>query len=55
MLYMYERMKGKPVARCAECDCDLYEGESVYRIGDDVYCEFCVETEVLERDEYERL
>lgn len=52
MVYAYETPKGRPVALCEWCGRELFEGETVYRVGDSIYCTGCVETEVLERDDY---
>ncbi|MDR1209583.1 MAG: hypothetical protein LBK41_04635 [Clostridiales bacterium] len=31
------------VFTCAECGENVLEGEGAFRIGEDVFCEFCVE------------
>ena len=41
----------KIISRCAECKSDLLEGESVYKVGNKVFCEDCVEHVTLEREE----
>lgn len=44
----YERRKAKPLKECTECECDLYEGETVYIIGNKIFCEDCVVKTELE-------
>ena len=41
------------VAYCKKCDCELYDGDTAYKIGEDYYCEDCVEPITLEYVEYE--
>ena len=48
--YKYERQSAKKVRNCNECNCDLYEGEEVFAIGDYVYCEDCVRKVELENE-----
>lgn len=35
--------KPEPSARCDKCGHPLYEGDTIYRIGDDIFCENCCE------------
>lgn len=54
MVYSYQRtVNSEPLAYCDECKCELYEGETVYRVGERYFCEDCVMREELERDDYE--
>ena len=32
----------KEVARCSECDCDIYQGEYFFNINGDIVCESCI-------------
>ena len=34
---------------CAECGCEIYEGERIHIIGDKVYCDDCHREDVAER------
>ena len=53
-MYSHRRTASiEPLAYCDECKCELYEGETVYRVGDRYFCEDCVLKEELERDDYE--
>lgn len=38
---------------CACCKDKLYHGNKVFRVDDKVYCEFCVETDTLDSDDYD--
>ena len=38
----------KAVCQCAECQNDLFEGDSAYKIGDKFYCDDCVECTTIE-------
>ena len=46
--YRHERDEAKKVRNCKECNCDLYEGEEVFAIGNYVYCDDCVRKVVLD-------
>ena len=46
--YRHERDKAKKVRNCKDCNCDLYEGEEVFAIGNYVYCDDCVRKVVLD-------
>ena len=40
----------KEVVRfCAECGCEIYEGERIHIIGHKVYCDDCHREDVAER------
>ena len=43
-------MDREPIAYCEECKCDLYEGDTVYKVlySGKVYCEDCILKDVLE-------
>ena len=43
----------KALERCACCGDKLYRGNKVCRIDGKVYCEFCVETDTLDADDYD--
>ena len=43
----------KVVCECAECKDKILEGESIYKVGDKVFCENCVEHTVAEYEESE--
>lgn len=38
---------------CACCGDKLYHGNKVFRVEDKVYCEFCVESDTLDADNYD--
>lgn len=35
-----EEPKGRKMANCSGCDGELYEGEEVIQVDDDIYCNF---------------
>lgn len=43
----YDRWKTTPpeepdsILHCHECKCDIYPGERIYRLDDEVYCSEC--------------
>ena len=43
----YDRWKTSPpeepdsILHCFECKCDIYPGEKIYRLDDEVYCSEC--------------
>ena len=41
------------VCKCKYCKADLLEGDEVHKIGDDYYCDDCVEHTTLECEPYE--
>ena len=54
MLYVYHTGDREPLAYCEECKCELYAGQTVYRVGqsDKFYCVDCIGWEELEPDDY---
>ena len=38
---------------CSECGCNLYVGDTAYKIGDDYFCESCCDKVELEMPEYD--
>ena len=38
----------KPVCRCGECGCDIYEGNYFYDFDGDIVCEDCEREYVIE-------
>lgn len=39
--------------KCAGCGCEMYHGDKYTKIGNDYYCEDCVDTGELDADNYE--
>lgn len=48
-----EPPEGKIVATCAYCGCEIYEGEKIYRIDNDIYCSDCVKEDFAEEAFYD--
>lgn len=38
-----------PITECAVCGCEIYEGEEIYHVGDQICCQDCVWKDVAER------
>ena len=53
-MVMYRSCESTPkvLEICACCGDKLYHGNKVCRIDGKVYCEFCVETDTLDADDY---
>ena len=43
----------EPLEECKCCGCDLFHGDTYFKIGNDFYCEDCVETGELDAEDYE--
>mgnify|MGYP000871436800 CR=1 FL=1 len=48
-----EPPEAKVVVTCAYCGRDIYAGEKIYRIDNDIYCTDCVTEEDAEESEYQ--
>ena len=52
-MVMYTEDDEKPLEECKCCGCDLFHGDKYFKIGNDFYCENCVDTGELDEEEYE--
>ena len=52
-MVMYTEPEEKALKECKCCGCDLFHGDSYYKIGNDFYCEDCVDTGELDAEDYE--
>ena len=43
----------KVLEECKCCGCDLHHGDKYFKIGNDFYCEDCVDTGELDAEDYE--
>ena len=47
---MPSRDSKEVVFSCAECGCEIYEGETIHFIGRKVYCDDCHREDIAERE-----
>ena len=47
---MPSRDSKEVICFCAECGCEIYEGETIHIIGRKVYCDDCHREDVAERE-----
>lgn len=47
------RYEVEPVCKCHMCGGDIYDGDTVYKISGEIYCERCIEDcqETMEAEE----
>lgn len=43
----------KPLEECQCCGCELFHGDKYFKIGNDFYCEDCVDTGELDSEDYD--
>lgn len=48
-----ERYDKEPLFHCSSCGDDIFEGEQIVVIDDDVYCCNCAVVKYAEREDYE--
>lgn len=51
--YRSSPKKAKKVAECTECGTDLYEGDEVYVVANNIYCDDCVRLVTLDGSDRE--
>ena len=52
-MVMYTEDDERPLEECECCGCELFHGDRYYKIGNDFYCENCVDSGELDEADYE--
>ena len=51
-MVLYTEQEERPLEECQSCGCDLYNGDKYFKIGNDYFCESCVDSGELDAEDY---